>query len=184
MRISFCRPSVRLHANRRFSDLVWRTISLTPACLRCRQTGAVESLFLCDVQFFVVHAEMEFPILLSDQNDGGWPGADLSITPRPFILWRVRLVTCRIIYGFWILTVITNKIFTINHNTQSHWNTLYTVLILHWSIPCIPTYALLAASLIHLLSSWLVLANLTVELHCLTVALNWSTTHSYWSFCY
>jgi hypothetical protein len=39
------------------------------------------------------------------------------------------------------LTVSTNKTFTINHNTKPYWNTLYTVLTLHWAIPCIPTYA-------------------------------------------
>jgi sulfite exporter TauE/SafE len=46
-----------------------------------------------------------------------------------------------------------NKVFTINHNTKSYWNKLYTVLTLHGAIPCIPTYAFLAASLIHLFSS-------------------------------
>jgi hypothetical protein len=51
------------------------------------------------------------------------------------------------------------KSFTINHNTQSHWNTLCTVLILHWVIPCILPCALLAASLIHLLTELARLSN-------------------------
>jgi hypothetical protein len=61
--------------------------------------------------------------------------------------------------------VITLKTFTLNHNTQSRCNTLWTVLILHWAIPCILTCALLAASLIHLLTE---LAR---------------TNNSYWSCC-
>jgi hypothetical protein len=50
--------------------------------------------------------------------------------------------------------VITLKTFTINHNAQSRCNTLCTVLILHWVIPCILTCALLAVSLIHFKLNW------------------------------
>jgi hypothetical protein len=131
------------------------------------------------------------------------PSQPIIPQPRPVAEVRTRamyiyivtffLLTRRIIYGFWIicpigyasggitinyynrsLTAITLKIFTINHSTKSHWNTLYTVLILHRVISCILTCALLAASLIHLLTTWLVLATLTVELNSATVELNWS----------
>jgi hypothetical protein len=67
------------------------------------------------------------------------------------------------------LIVITFKTFTNNHNTQPRCNTLCTVLIPHRVISCNLTCALLAASLIHLLTSWFVLATLTVELNCLRI---------------
>jgi hypothetical protein len=79
--LSSCHPHAGPHANKHSSVLDWGTIWLQSACPVSSILG-IGKVFLCDVQFPVVYPEAEVPVLLPVENDGRWPGADSSITPR------------------------------------------------------------------------------------------------------